>query len=339
MSEQINVLITLPLDDKLIEKLISVSPKLNLMNEPANRVDEISKESWEAAHILYTNRVIPQPEQAPNLEWIQFHWAGINHALQAPILSRPNMKLTTLSGAACSQVAEYIVMMLLALGHRFPEMRAAQRRSEWPQDRWQRFSPVELRGSTVGIIGYGSIGRQTARLLQVFGAKILAAKHNAMKTTDEGYTLEGMGDPQGEIPLRIYPPQALKTMVRECDFVVVTAPYTHESKNLVDAEVLQACKSGAYLVHTSRAGVLDQEALVSALKSGKLAGAALDVFDEEPLPAESPLWKAPNLIISPHISGNSPEYDQRAVDLFAENLRRYLIKLPLLNLFDMNLGY
>jgi phosphoglycerate dehydrogenase-like enzyme len=148
-----------------------------------------------------------------------------------------------------------------------------------------------------------------------------------------------MGDPQGDYPLRIYPPQALKTMVRDCDFIVVTAPLTDETKGLVDAEVLQACKPGAYLVHTSRAGVVDQDALVAALKSGKLAGAALDVFMEEPLPPESPLWKTPNLIISPHISGNSPEYDERATELFAENLRRYLIGLPLLNLFDPKLGY
>lgn len=339
MSDSINVLITLALADHLIERIRSVSPRLNLMVEQANRVDEISKEKWESAQVLYTNRVIPSPEQAPDLRWIQFHWAGINHAIDAPILSRPGMVATTLSGAACSQVAEYILMMLLALGHRFLEMRAAQRRTEWPQDRWQRFSPKELRGSTVGIIGYGSIGRQTARLLQSFGASVLAAKHNAMKTSDDGYSLPDMGDPQGDYPLRIYPPQALKTMVRDCDFIVVTAPLTDETKGLVDAEVLQACKPGAYLVHTSRAGVVDQDALVAALKSGKLAGAALDVFMEEPLPPESPLWKTPNLIISPHISGNSPEYDERATELFAENLRRYLIGLPLLNLFDPKLGY
>jgi phosphoglycerate dehydrogenase-like enzyme len=339
MAETVNVLVTLALDEILVERLMAVSPRINLMLEPANRVEEISKESWEKAQVLYTNRVIPTPEQAPLLKWIQFHWAGINHARGAPILERPDLSVTTLSGAACSQVAEYILMMLLSLGHRLLEMRAAQRRSEWPQDRWHQFSPKELRNSTVGIIGYGSIGRQTARLLQPFGAKILVAKYNAMKTKDEGYSIPDMGDLHGELPLRIYPPQALKTMVRDCDFVVVTAPLTDETKGLVDAEVLQACKPGAYLVHTSRAGVVDQEALVAALKSGKLAGAALDVFMEEPLPAESPLWKLPNLIITPHIAGNSTEYDGRAIDLFAENLRRYLMGLPLLNLYDAKRGY
>lgn len=339
MSETINVLVTLSLEEKHIEKLNSVSPKLNFIVEPANRVDEISKENWEMAQVLYTNRVIPLPEQAPQLNWIQFHWAGINHARNAAILSRKDLTATTLSGAACSQVAEYILMMLLAMGHRFPEMRAAQRRSEWPQDRWVRFQPQELRNSTVGIIGYGSIGRQTARLLLPFGATVLAAKHNAMKTTDEGYTLEGMGDPQGEFPLRIYPPQALKTMVKECDFVVVTAPLTDQTQGLVNEDVLNACKPGAYLIHVSRAGVVEQDALVNALKNGRLAGAAVDVFLDEPLAPDSPLWKTPNLIITPHISGNSPVYDERAVDLFAENLRRYLIGLPLLNQFDPKLGY
>lgn len=339
MSEQVNVLITLALEDKLIAQLASVSPRLNILVQPANRVDEISKEIWEKIQVLYTNRVIPPPELAPELGWIQFHWAGINHARSAPILLRPGLIATTLSGAACSQVAEYILMMLLTMGRRFPEMRAAQHKSEWPLDRWQRFSPKELRGSTVGMIGYGSIGRQTARLLQGFGAKVLAAKYNVMKTQDEGYTLPGMGDPNGDIPLRIYPYQAIKTMVKECDFVVVTAPLTDATRGLVDAEVFQACKAGAYLVHVSRAGVVDQDALVSALKSGKLGGAALDVFQEEPLPPDNPLWKTPNLIITPHIAGNSPEYDLHAVDLFAENLRRYLIGLPLLNLFDTKLGY
>lgn len=339
MAETVNVLITLALEDQLVERLRSVSPKLNIVVEQANRVDEISKEIWEKTQILYTNRVIPSPELSPDLRWIQFHWAGINHALNAEILSRPGLMVTTLSGAACSQVAEYIVMMILAMGHRFPEMRAAQRRAEWPQDRWLRFSPRELRGSTVGIVGYGSIGRQTARLLQPFGATILAAKRNAMRTTDEGYIMPDTGDPEGDLPMRIYPYQALKTMVRDCDFVVVTAPLTEETKGMIDAEVLQACKPGAYLVHASRPGIVDQEALVIALKSGKLAGAALDVFLEEPLPAESPLWKTPNLMITPHIAGNSPEYDMRAVELFAENLRRFLMGLPLFNLFDRELGY
>ncbi len=339
MTDPVNVLITLSLEERLVERLKSVSPKLNIMVEPANRFDEISKETWEKVQVLYTNRVIPQPEQAPQLHWIQFHWAGINHASDAEILSQPGFMATTLSGAACSQVAEYILMMLLNLGHRFLEMRAAQRRAEWTQDRWQRFSPRELRGSTVGIIGYGSIGRQVARLLQPFGATILAAKRNAMKTADEGYAQAGMGDVEGELPVRIYPYQAIKTMVRDCDFVVITAPLTDETLDLVDADVLQACKPGAYLVHASRSGIVDQEALVDALKSGKLGGAALDVFLEEPLPAESPLWKIPNLIVTPHIAGNSPEYDERAMELFAENLRRYLIGLPLLNIYHKELGY
>lgn len=339
MSESIKVLITLPLEEKLVESLTSVSPKYDIEVLPANRVEEISKEQWETLEVLYTNRVIPLPEQAPRLKWIQFHWAGINHAVNAAILSSPEVSITTLSGAACSQIAEYVLMMLLALGHHLPGMLEAQQRLEWPQDRWQRFSPKELRGSTVGIIGYGSIGRQVARLLHSFGSKILACKRNVMKTEDHGYTIEGMGDSAGDFPQRIYPPQALKTMVRDCDYIVITAPLTPESKGLVNSDVLQACKPGAYLVDASRGGILDHKALLEALKNGKLAGAALDVYPEEPLPQDSPLWKAPNLILSPHISGNSEEYDQRAADLFSENLRRYVMGLPLLNLYQPELGY
>lgn len=339
MDDPLQVLVTLPFDERMIEKLSLVSPRLKIQVTPANKVEEVPSEQLAAAEVLYTNRVLPLPEQAPNLKWIQFHWAGINHAVDAPILKNPDLLVTTLSGAACTQVAEYIVMMLLALGRKLPEMIGAQRRADWPRDRWERFSPRELRGSTVGIVGYGSIGRQTARLLYHFGARVLAAKRNAMKPDDEDYQEDGTGDPNGDFVHRLYPTQALRSMLKECDFVVVATPLTRETQGMINAEVLHACKPSAYLVDASRGGVVDHEALAAAIKSGKLAGAALDVFPEEPLPPESPLWKQPNVLVTPHISGNTPFYDERAVALFAENLRRYLIGLPLYNRYDAERGY
>ncbi len=339
MDDPVHVLITLPFDERLVEKLNLVSPRLKIQVTPTNKAEDISAEQWQKAEVFYTNRVLPLPEQAPNLKWIQFHWAGINHAVDAPILQVRELITTTLSGAACSQVAEYILMMLLSLGHRLPEIVSAQRKAEWPRDRWERFSPRELRGSTVGIVGYGSIGRQTARLLHQFGAKVLATKRNAMQPEDEDYIVDGMGDPHGDYVHRLYPAQALRSMLKECDFVVVAAPLTPETLGIVNADALHACKPSAYLVDVSRGGVVDHDALTAVLKAGKLAGAALDVFPEEPLPPESPLWKLPNVIISPHISGNTPFYDERAAALFAENLRRYLLGLPLYNRFDPDKGY
>ncbi len=339
MSSPVQILITLSLAESLVTRLGNISPRLKITMSRARRTEEVPLDVWEQTEVLYTSRVLPAPEQAPNLRWIQFHWAGIDHVVDAPILHKPELVATTLSGAAASQVAEYVVMMLLNMGHRFPDLFAHQRRGEWPKDRWERFSPKELRDSTVGIIGYGSIGRQIARLLHPFGARILAIKRDVMHPEDYGYAPTRWGDLRGDLVNRLYPPQALRSMLKECDFVVISLPLTPETQGYVTAEALAVLKPGAFLVDVSRGGILDQDALVAALKERKIAGAALDVFPEEPLPDDSPLWKVNNVILTPHISGITPQYDERAVELFAENLSRYLAGLPLYNRYDPELGY
>lgn len=339
MPDSIEILITLPFSEALLAQLRAISPHLKITTIRARRSEEIPDDVWEQVQVLYTNRVLPTPEQAPRLRWVQFHWAGIDHAVDAPVLHQPEVVATTLSGASSTQVAEHVVMMFLALGHHLPDLGAHQKRGEWPKDRWERFSPRELRDSTVGIVGYGSIGRQVARLLQPFGARVLAVKRDAMHPEDRGYTPEGMGDLQGDFVHRLYPPQALRNMLKECDFVAVTVPLTGETRNLIDEEALAVMKPTAYLVDVSRGGVIDQNALIAVLRERKIAGAALDVFPEEPLPAESPLWKISNVILTPHISGNTPYYDERAMDLFAYNLQRFLAGQPLVNQYTPHLGY
>ena len=143
----------------------------------------------------------------------------------------------------------------------------------------------------------------------------------------------------GDYLRRLYPAEALRSMARECDFLVVSVPLTPRTAGLIDAAVFDAMKPSAYLIDISRGGVVNHVDLIAALKDRRIAGAALDVFPEEPLPADSPLWKQPNVIVSPHISGNTPFYDERAVALFVENLRRYLAGETLLNRFDPELGY
>lgn len=339
MNDPVEVLITLPFPDTLVAKLKAVSPRLKINVLRARRAEEIPSDVWVQTEVLYTNRVLPTPEQAPSLRWIQFHWAGIDHAIEAPILQKPDLVATTLSGAAASQIAEYVVMMALALGHLLPELISNQRRSEWPNERWERFKPRELRGSTVGIIGYGSVGRQVARLLQPFGAFVVATKRDAMHPEDLGYTSEGWGDPKGDFVHRLYPPEALRSMLKACDYVVVTVPLTPQTRGMVGVEEIAVLKPTAFLIDVSRGGVVDHGALIVALRDRKIAGVALDVYPEEPLPAESPLWKLPNVLLTPHISGNTSNYDERAIDLFAENLRRYLAGLPLFNRFDPIKGY
>ena len=339
MSQPINLLITLPFDEEVLIPLKEVSPRLKITVRKARSAADIPDEIWQQTEILYTGSVLPDPLKAPHLEWIQFHWAGIDRHAEAPILHKSGLRATTLSGAHAPQMGEYILMMLLALGHRLLDMQAAQARKEWPTDRWERYIPRELSGSTVGIIGYGSIGRQVARLLQPFNARVLAVKRDAMQPQDPDFSLPGTGDPQGDLVHRIYPPQALRSMLRECDFVVVAVPLTAETTGLLGQDEFNAIKPGAYLVDVSRGGVIDHTALISALKDKRLAGAALDVYPEEPLPEKSPLWKLPNLILTPHISGITSQYDRRAMVLFAENLRQYLAEKPLLNIYDRDKGY
>ena len=334
MNDPVEVLITVPFPEELIAQLQAVSPRLQVTVRRVKKADEIAPEVWAKTEVLYTSTILPTPQQATNLRWIQFHWAGIDHALEAPILSIPGLEVTTLSGVAASQVAEYILTMILASGHRLLDLLSNQRRAEWPKDRWERFSPRELRGSTVGIVGYGSIGRQVARLLHPFGVEVLATKRDVMHPQDYDYTPEGMGDPAGDLVHRLYPAQALRSMLKDCDFVVVTVPKTPETLRLISSEEFTAMKPTAFLIDASRGGIVDQAALLTALKERRIAGAALDVFPEEPLPADSSLWKLPNVILTPHISGDTPHYDERAVALFAENLGRYLANLSLFNRFN-----
>jgi phosphoglycerate dehydrogenase-like enzyme len=209
----------------------------------------------------------------------------------------------------------------------------------WPSGRWNKFVPQPLRGATIGIVGYGSIGREVARLAKAFGMRVLACKRDTRQVVDEGYTVAGAGDPQGELPDRIYPSAALNSMVAECDVVVITAPLTEETHHMVDEEAFKAMKNESYLVNVSRGGVVDEKALLKALQKGWIAGAGLDVFEHEPLASDSPFWKMDNVIISPHVAGFTPHYDWRAMDLFVRNLRRYLEDRPLMNVVSRTLGY
>ena len=338
-STPVNVLITLPFGSSLIKPLQEVSPLLRITVHPAQAVADVPDELWGRCEVLYTDRVLPDPELAPNIGWVQLHWAGIESLTNSALFAKPGISVTTLSGAAASQSAEYILTMLLALGHQIPGLAAAQKKADWPKDRWERFKPRELRTSTVGIIGYGSIGRQVARLLREFGTTVLATKNDAMHPADSGYSPEEMGDQDGDFVHRLYPAKAVKSMVKDCDFIVVCVPLTENTRGLINAEVLAACKPNAYLIDISRGNIIDHSALIKALNDHKLAGAALDVFPEEPLPEKSPLWGMSNVIITPHIAGVSNQYDQRAVRLFAENLSRYIADLPLYNVFDPKKGY
>ncbi|NWF69202.1 MAG: D-2-hydroxyacid dehydrogenase [Chloroflexi bacterium] len=333
--EVIRVVVTVNLGDELLEQLREVSPRLHIERHFPNVPETV----WHDADILYTQNRFPQPEQAPRLRWIQLHFAGIDHTLKEPIIQSEDVEVTTASGVHSTHMAEFCLGMMLAFMYKIPLLVELKARSEWPENRYQLFAPHGLRGLTLGIFGYGSIGRELARMADALGMRVLVSKRDVKHPADTGYQDEGLGDPTGDIPARIYPPQALASMASECDFLALLAPLTKDTRHIVNEQVLKSMKKTAVLINAARGGLVDEAALISALASETIAGAALDVFEEEPLPKSSPLWNLDHVIISPHASGNNAFYNQRAAQIFAENLRRYLGKEPLLNRIDREKGY
>lgn len=335
---EIPVLITLNYPEPLVERLRAVSPRLRVQVHPARRAQEMPEDLLQDVEVLYTHHALPDPAQVPNLRWVQFHFAGVDAIADHPLL-HSDIRVTTLSGASAPQMAEYALMGILALGRRVPRMVADKAARKWAEDRFDRFRPLELRGATVGVVGYGSTGREVARLCRAFGATVLAVKRDLRTLNDPGYRLKDLGDPTADLVERLYPPQAVASMAAQCDFLVIAVPLTPETRGMIDRKVLSALRPTACLVDLSRGGVVDHAALIEALHEKRLAGAVLDVFPVEPLPESSPLWEMPNVLLSPHIAGASGDYFARATDLFAENLRRYLSDQPLLNLYDPERGY
>ncbi len=335
-NQTVRVLITHPFPDELTQPLHAVSPQLRINHNPAKDADELAGH-WPQVEVLYTSTVMPRAEQAPRLRWIQSHWAGVEHLLQHPIAA--HARLTTVSGIGAVPVAEYVFGGLLAFTHHLPRFMFHQTRNEWPSGRWKKFVPAELRGATLGIVGYGSLGREIARMARAFSMRTLATKRNAAHSADDGWRLPGAGDADGSHVEHIFAPDALHAMLPLCDHVVVTLPLTASTRQMIGVAEFAAMKAGVIFVNVARGKVVDEAALIAALQNGHLGSALLDVFETEPLAANSPLWQLPNVIISPHVAGFTPHYDERALQVFAENLHRYVSNQPLLNQIDIQRGY
>ncbi|MCS7286942.1 MAG: D-2-hydroxyacid dehydrogenase [Anaerolineae bacterium] len=336
--EQIKVLSVLNLSEENLETLRKVSPRLEV-NQVTCRNPTEMKPLLEDVEILYTIWFPFDPaEVAPRLKWIQLSTAGVDHLLDSPVM-KSQVIITTTSGIHAVPIAEYVFATMLFLVKRLPLALEYQKRREWPSYSNQVLISEELRDKTIGIVGYGSIGREVARLARAFGMTVFATKRHVEINTDKGYRLPGVGDPEGTLVDRLYPNSSLREMISLCDFVVIAAPLTPETYHMIGPEELAAMKPSAYLINIARGAIVDETALVEALRTGKIAGAALDVFEKEPLPPESPLWDLPNVILTPHVSAVTPRYNDRATALFAENLRRYLEGKELLNVVDKTLGY
>ncbi len=335
-SQLIRVLVAADFTPDLMDRLRNISDRLQI----EQHFPDVPESAYEDAEVMYTIRHFPEPSQAPRLRWIQVHSAGLNNHLQRPIVQAEDVEVTSTSGIHAVQMSEYCLAMMLAFMYRIPQMLEFQKQAVWPKDAGEVFRPHALRGLTLGIAGYGSIGRELGRLAHTMGMKVLATKRDLKNLAEENaYAIPGTGDPEGEIPDRFYPPEALLSMAKECDFLVVTIPLTEKTRHSIGEAIFKAMKKSAVFINVGRGAVVDEDALISALAAEEIAGAGLDVFEEEPLPSTSPLWNLENVIISPHVAGNTIHYHHLAADLFAENLRRYLDNRPLLNRLDRSVGY
>jgi phosphoglycerate dehydrogenase-like enzyme len=332
----LDVLVTLRFDEGLLERMRQVSPRLRLRREDPTAAD------YTRADVLYTGMPPRDLDRAPGLKWVQLHMAGVDALQDHPIYTKSEVPLTTTSGVHAGTIAEYAVTALLGLAHRVPRMVEWQRRGGWPPDeqRWPLFVPTAVRGATLGIIGYGSIGRELARVAKTaFAMTVLACKRDPSRRRDSDYCPPGTGDPDGVFPDEWLGLERLPDLLARADVVVMCAPLTPESRHMIGARQLSLMKPTAYFINVGRGATVDEAALARALAEGRLAGAAVDVFAEEPPAAGHPLYGLDNVILSPHVSGFLSSYDAQCTELFVENLRRFLEGAPLVNLVDRSRGY
>ncbi|MGW0829271.1 D-2-hydroxyacid dehydrogenase [Streptomyces prunicolor] len=258
------------------------------------------------------------PALAPG--WVHVAAAGVDSLLFPALVDHPDVVLTNSRGVYDRAIAEYVLGLILALAKDFPGSWEHQRRREWrPRD------SVRIGGRTALVWGTGPIGRAVARMLRAVGMRVCGAGRTARADDpDFGTVHEGAN---------------LRGALADADYVILAAPLTPATRCMVDASVLGAMKPGARLVNVGRGGLVDEEALVKHLADGRLAGAALDVFAQEPLPAVSPLWDMPGVIVSPHTAGEVTGWRAELADLFLENLTRRAEGRPLRNVVDKAKGY
>jgi phosphoglycerate dehydrogenase-like enzyme len=290
-----------------------------------------------AADVVVTDLQLPASRDlCPNARWIQLVSAGANQ-VAGTWIEDSAVAVTTSSGLHGVPIAQFVTGGLLSLVHHFPAFGVAQAQRRWPADRWALRAEI-LRGQTAGVIGYGSIGRECARQLHALGLRILAL--DPADQVDRGYTAwPGTGDPTGTLPERWFQPTELRAFLPQCDVVVVAAPYTRHTAGMIGADELALLKPGARIVIISRGGIVQELPLVAALREGRLAGAVVDCYVQEPPPSDHAFYEVPNLIMTPHMAGAYEGFWAAFFDLFAANVHRFSKGEPLLNQANKRLGY
>jgi len=269
---------------------------------------------WEMS-VDTLRRILPQ---MPHLRWLHTPSAGVDRLMFPELLSHPCV-LTNSVGVYSIPIAEHVLAIMLAVARQLPLCLQQQR-----EHRWQRVPAVELYEETVAIIGTGHIGQEVARRAQALGMHTLGTRRQPRPTS----FIE-----------QVFPLTHLYDMLAQADFVVITCPLTPETAGMIGEPELQAMKKTAWLINVARGGIVQEKALLRALREGWIAGAGLDTFVQEPLPEDSPFWDLPNVILTPHTSWSSPQVRERTIALFLENLERFLAGEPLLNVVDKKRGY
>lgn len=270
---------------------------------------------------------MPQPifdrllSRCPRLVWVHSATAGVERVLTPAALDR-GLAITNARGVFSDPIAEYVLMMTLAVSRRLPLL------LELHSERtWQPLEGREMADITIGVVGLGSIGRRVAELALKFGSRVVAIRRQIGESDD----LDGIAE--------VLTPERLPELMAQSDFVVLALPLTPDTVDLFDEQMFAHAKSGAWLINVARGALVDERALARAVRDGRLGGAVLDAFREEPLPPNSELYSTPNIIVTPHTSWSSGRVLDRSIELFCDNLGRFARGEPLLNLVDPGAGY
>jgi len=273
--------------------------------------------------------------RAPHLTWVHSATSGVERALTPAALAR-DVLVTNARGVFSRPIAEHVLLMILAVSRHLPQLLELQH-----ERTWQPLEGRELRELTIGIVGYGSLGRAVASLASAFGARVIAMR----RRPEAGSAAEAAGDGEEDgFPFeprldRVVGPDGLHDLLAESDIVVLAAPLTPATDGMINEAALAAMKRDAWLVNVARGRLIDDTALIRALRDNRIGGAALDAFRDEPLPPASTYWELSNVIVTPHTAWSSARVLDRSIDLFCDNLRRFSRGEPLRNVVDPSAGY
>ncbi len=320
--EKVNVLFAVSGLESYVERIQALSPGLSI--QAVQNLDELNNNLTEV-EVLVTEFPDFDLEKGPQLKWVHWWGTGIECFSDQPIM-HSDVVLTNASGVSSKPIAEYVLSQMVSLSRDYPRMMLDHKEHFWNKDHFLEYRRPELRDKTLGVIGYGSIGREIARLAQCFGMSVMATRRSSTSR-------------EIEKEVEVLPKNDLDHLLAASDFIALSVPLTSETEGLIGEEEFRKMKPTAYIINITRGKVINDKALGKALRENWIAGAALDAFAEEPLPSSSELWDLPNTLITPHISGDTDRHNDRNADVFCENLRRYLNGEDRINIVDIARGY